>query len=250
MLRSFQSQFRLAPSLSRLYSSSPGSSSLSNALPNYATPPAANAGVSPAHEFSVRQLMNARVHMGHKASLWNPRMAPYILGERNGLHIIDLDQSVPLLRRALIVVSQLASSGGTFLWLGPRDVQKSRIVRRQAARAGAYTIDGHRWIGGTLTNPIESRQAEKFQYRLPDCVFVIDTNRHQPALREARQCGIPTVGIVDSDCDPSLVSYPIPGNDDGAHAIYLYCHLMRRAILTGRNKLKGVSAPRKRDELQ
>jgi len=226
MLRSFQSQFRLAPSLSRLYSSSPGSSSLSNALPNYATPPAANAGVSPAHEFSVRQLMNARVHMGHKASLWNPRMAPYILGERNGLHIIDLDQSVPLLRRALIVVSQLASSGGTFLWLGPRDVQKSRIVRRQAARAGAYTIDGHRWIGGTLTNPIES------------------------ALREARQCGIPTVGIVDSDCDPSLVSYPIPGNDDGAHAIYLYCHLMRRAILTGRNKLKGVSAPRKRDELQ
>ena len=197
-----------------------------------ATPP------TPAHEFSVRELMGARVHLGHRASLWNPKMAPYIMGERNGLHVIDLDKTVPLLRRALVAVTQISASGGSFLWLGPRDIQKSRIVRRQAQRSGSYMIEG-RWIGGTLTNPIQSGQAAKFQYRLPDCVFVIDINRHQPALREAKLCDIPTIGIVDSDCDPNLVTYPIPGNDDGAHAIYLYCHLMRRAILAGRSKRTG-----------
>ncbi len=166
-------------------------------------------------------------------------MAPYILGERNGMHVIDLDKTVPLLRRALVAVSQMSAAGCQFLWLGPQDIQKNRIVRKQAEKAGAYTIDGQRWIGGTLTNSIESGQARKFNYKLPDCVFVIDTQRHMPALKEARLSGIPTVGIVDSDCDPNLVTYPIPGNDDGAHAIYLYCHLMRRAILSGRRQRKS-----------
>ena len=155
--------------------------------------------------------------------------------------MIDLDKTVILLRRALTVVSQMAASECTFLWLGPQDIQKNRIVRKQAVKAGAYTIDSTRWIGGTLTNAIESGQAERFDYRLPDCLFVIDTRRHLPALREARLCGIPTVGIVDSDCDPGGVTYPIPGNDDGAHAIFLYCSLMRRAILSGRQRRKVQS---------
>lgn len=180
--------------------------------------------------------MDARVHMGHRARLWNPRMAPYILGERNGMHVIDLDKTVPLLRRALVAASQMSAAGCKFLWLGPQDPQKNRIVTKQASRAGAYTIDGKRWIGGTLTNPIESGQAGRFNYRLPDCVFVVDTQRHLPALKEARLSGIPTIGVVDSDCNPQLVTYPIPGNDDGAHAIYLYCHLMRRAMLAGRRR--------------
>lgn len=198
-----------------------------------------------AHEFSVRELMSARVHMGHRASLWNPRMAPYILGERNGMHVIDLDKTVPLLRRALVAVTQIAASGGTFLWLGPRNVQKNRVVIRQAKQAGAFTIAG-RWIGGTLTNPIESGQGAKFGYRLPDCLFVVDCLRHTPALREAAKLEIPTIGIIDSDCDPNAVTYPIPGNDDGAHAVYLYCHLMKRAILAGRSKrsnLAGIQEP-------
>lgn len=200
------------------------------------TAQAATTPQSLAHQFSVRELMDARVHMGHRARLWNPRMAPYILGERNGMHVIDLDKTVPLLRRALVAVSQMSASGCKFLWLGPQDVQKNRIVSKQANKAGAYTMEGKRWIGGTLTNSIESGQARKFNYRLPDCVFVIDTQRHMPALKEARLSGIPTIGIIDSDCNPDMVTYPIPGNDDGAHAIYLYCHLMRRAILAGRRR--------------
>lgn len=202
----------------------------------------AAAPAATAHEWSVRTLMDARVHMGHRAALWNPRMAPYILGERNGMHVIDLDKTVPLLRRALVATTQMAAAGSSFLWLGPRDVQKARIVRRQATRAGVHVIEGTRWIGGSLTNPVQSGQAAKFGYRLPDCVFVIDVVRHRPALREAKLRGIPVVAVVDTDCDPSLVTYPIPGNDDGAHAVYLYCQLMRRAIMVGRNKRLSSTA--------
>jgi small subunit ribosomal protein S2 len=174
-----------------------------------------------AHQFGVRTLLEARVHMGHRKKLWNPSMAPYILGTRNNMHIIDLDQTVVLLRRALAAVSAMAEDGCSFLWLGPGDPQKHRLVTRSAARAGAYTIDG-RWIGGTLTNAMESGQAHKFDYRVPDCLFVIDMLRHAPALNEARTVGIPVVGIADTDCNPGLLTYPIPGNDDGVYAINLY----------------------------
>lgn len=150
------------------------------------------------------------------------------------MHVIDLDKTVPLLSTALRAVSMMAEHDCTFLWLGPQDPQKAKLVEKQAKKAGAFTIDGARWIGGTLTNPIKSNQAQRFNYRIPDCVFVIDTNRHMPALKEARLCGIPTIGIADSDCDPRMLTYPIPGNDDAAYAIFLYCSLMKHAILDGR----------------
>lgn len=195
------------------------------------------------HNYSVQDLMNARVHMGHRRKLWNPAMAPFVLGYRNDMHIIDLDKTVPLLRRALTATSLMAENDCTFLWLGPRDVQKSKIIEKEARKAGAYTIDGARWIGGTLTNPIKSNQAQRFNYRVPDCVFVIDTNRHSPALKEARLVGIPTIGIADSDCDPRMLTYPIPGNDDNALAIYLYCSLMKYAILDGRARGRRLNRP-------
>lgn len=194
-------------------------------------------------QYTIRDLMEAKVHMGHRTKLWNPKMAPYLLGSRNGMHVIDLDKSEPLLRTALLAVSQMAENDCTFLWLGPQDLQKSKIVETQAKKAGAFTIGGARWIGGTLTNPIKSNQAQRFNYRVPDCVFIVDCNRHKPALREARSCGIPTIGIVDSDCDPSMVTYPIPGNDDGALAVYLYCSLMKHAILDGRTRGRLLNRP-------
>lgn len=195
------------------------------------------------HNYTVHDLMNARVHMGHRKHLWHPHMAPYILGHRNGMSIINLDKTIPLLRRALTATSLMAENDCTFLWLGPRDVQKNKIVEREARKAGAYTIDGARWIGGTLTNPIKSNQVQRFNYRVPDCVFVLDVPRHTPALNEARLVGIPTIGIVDSDCDPRMLTYPIPGNDDNALAIYLYCSLMKYAIQDGRARGRRLNRP-------
>jgi small subunit ribosomal protein S2 len=185
--------------------------------------------------FCSKTLMDARVHLGHRTRLWNPKMAPYILGSRNGMHIINLDQTVVMLRRAMNAVSIMAENGCTFLWLGPGDPQKHRLVTKLAERAGSYSIEG-RWIGGTLTNALASGQAPKFDYRIPDCVFVIDMLRNAPALNEARNVGIPIVGVADTDCNPDLLTYPIPGNDDGLYAINIYCSLMRLAILDGRRR--------------
>lgn len=183
------------------------------------------------------------MHMGHRTKLWNPAMAPYLLGHRNGMHVINLDKTAILLRSALRAVSQMAENDCTFLWLGPKDPQKAKIVEKQAQKAGAFTIDGERWIGGTLTNPIKSNQAQRFNYRVPDCVFMVDIRRHMPALREAKLCGIPTIGIADSDCDPRMLTYPIPGNDDAAYAIFLYCSLMKHAILDGRSRGRRLNRP-------
>lgn len=193
--------------------------------------------------YTIRDLMEARVHMGHRTKLWNPAMAPYLLGHRNGMHIINLDKTALLLRSALQAVSLMAENDCTFLWLGPKEPQKAKIVEKQAQKAGAFTIDGARWIGGTLTNPIKSNQVQRFNYRVPDCVFVVDTRRHMPALREAKLCSIPTIGIVDSDCDPQMLTYPIPGNDDAAYAIFLYCSLMKHAILDGRSRGRRLNRP-------
>lgn len=192
---------------------------------------------------TLQDLMRAKVHMGHRTKLWNPAMAPYILGHRNGMHVINLDKTVSCLSSALRAVTMMAENDCTFLWLGPSDPQKAKIVEKQAQKAGAFTIDGARWIGGTLTNPIKSNQAQRFNYRVPDCVFVVDTRRHLPAIKEAKLCGIPTIGIVDSDGDPSNLTYPIPGNDDAAYAIYLYCSFMRHAMLEGRNRGRKLNRP-------
>lgn len=226
----------LRPACMRLFSAqaAPLPEAVSEAVPAAASGPVS---------CTVQDLMQAGVHLGHRTKLWDPKMAPYVMCSRNGMHIIDLDKTAVMLRRALVATAQMAEHDCTFLWLGPQDVQKRKIVERQAKKAGAFTIQGARWIGGTLTNPIKSNQAARFDYRVPDCVFVVDTQRHLPALKEARLCGIPTVGIVDSDCDPSMVTYPIPGNDDGAHAIYLYCSLMRIAILDGRRRGLMLNRP-------
>lgn len=170
-------------------------------------------------------------------------MAPYILGSRNGMHIVDLDKTVVMLRRALTAVSSMAEDGCSFLWLGPGDSQKQRLVSGIASKAGAYSVEG-RWIGGTLTNTVESGQAARFDYKLPDCVFVVDMLRHRPAINEARTVGVPIVGVADTDCNPDLLTYPIPGNDDGVHAINLYCQLMRMAIQEGRRRADTGSARR------
>ncbi|CAN8076636.1 unnamed protein product [Agarophyton chilense] len=236
----FQHSLKLVRQFSSAVSSASGPLSAADLM---SSPKLASSANSIFHQYSVKDLMDARVHMGHRTKLWNPKMAPYLLGHRNGMHVIDLDKTATMLRRALIAASHMAENDCTFLWLGPKDLQKSKIVEKQAKKAGAFTIGGARWTGGTLTNPIMSNQAERFDYRIPDCVFILDTIRHLPALKEAKLCGIPTMGVADSDCDPELLTYPIPGNDDAAHAIYLYCSLMRLAILDGRARGRRLNRP-------
>jgi small subunit ribosomal protein S2 len=218
----------------------------------------------------MRQLLEAGVHFGHVTRRWNPRMAPYIFGTRNGVHIIDLTQTVPMLHRALMVTRETVANNGRVLFVGTKR-QAQEPVAEAAARSGQYFVN-HRWLGGMLTNwrtishsikklrEIEGRLAEEnsgltkkellFLNRerdkleralggikdmggLPDLLFVIDTNKEQLAIAEAKKLGIPVVAVVDSNSSPEGVSYPIPGNDDASRAINLYCDLMVGAVLDG-----------------
>lgn len=221
-------------------------------------------------DFTMRQLLEAGVHFGHQTHRWNPKMAPYLFGDRNGIHIIDLAQTVPLLHQALVAVRDVVAGGGRVLFVGTKR-QASEAVADGAKRCAQYYIN-HRWLGGTLTNwktvsnsirrlrQIEeilegdthgltkkeilqlTREQNKHNRAiggikdmggLPDLLFVIDTNKEQIALQEAATLGIPVVAIVDSNCDPKQVQYPIPGNDDAGRAIGLYCDLIGRAVLDG-----------------
>ena len=221
-------------------------------------------------EFSMRQLLEAGVHFGHQPHLWNPKMAPYIFGVRNSIHILDLSQTVPLLHQALVKVSDVVAGGGRVLFVGTKR-QASDIIAESAQRSAQYYIN-HRWLGGTLTNwktvsnsirrlkNLEqtlagevqgltkkellqmTRERNKLDRALggikdmggvPDLLFVIDTNRENLALAEARKLKIPVVAIVDSNCDPDVADYPVPGNDDAGRAISLYCDLVSRAVLDG-----------------
>jgi small subunit ribosomal protein S2 len=220
--------------------------------------------------FTMRQLLEAGVHFGHVTRRWNPRMAPYIFGTRNGVHIIDLTQTVPMLHRALMVTRETVANNGRVLFVGTKR-QAQEPVAEAAARSGQYFVN-HRWLGGMLTNwrtishsikklrEIEGRLSEEnsgltkkellFLNRerdkleralggikdmggLPDLLFVIDTNKEQLAIAEAKKLGIPVVAVVDSNSSPEGVSYPIPGNDDASRAINLYCDLMVGAVLDG-----------------
>lgn len=181
---------------------------------------------------TIRELVANRVHLGHRTSIWNPKMSPFILGERNGIHIIDLDKTVACLLRALTVFRAAGENGLRQLWLAPKDPFLQEIVSTRAKEVGALTLPG-RWIGGTLTNPVESRQVRRFGGRLPDLLFCLDVHRHATALREARLVDIPTIAIVDTDCDPELVTYPIPGNDESAQSVNLYCSLVGQAVKEG-----------------
>ena len=221
-------------------------------------------------DFSMRQLLEAGVHFGHQTHRWNPKMAPYIFGARNNIHIIDLSQSVPLLHQALKQVSDTVAKGGRVLFVGTKR-QASEAVA-DAARSCAQYYVNHRWLGGTLTNwrtisnsirrlkSLEellagettgltkkellqlTREKEKLERALggikdmgapPDLMFVIDTNKESIAIAEARKLNMPVVAIVDSNCDPDDVTFPVPGNDDAARAIQLYCDLVADAVIDG-----------------
>jgi small subunit ribosomal protein S2 len=221
-------------------------------------------------EFTMRQLLEAGVHFGHQTHRWNPRMAPYIYGERNGIHIIDLTQTVPLLDQALQVVRDTVAKGGRILFVGTKR-QAQKAVAETAERSAQYYMN-HRWLGGTLTNwktvshsiarlkTIDEklaggaegltkkerlgleREQNKLQNSLggiremggvPDLLFVIDTNKEDLAVAEARKLGIPVVAILDTNSAPDGIDHPIPGNDDASRAIALYCDLVARAALDG-----------------
>ncbi|MGY6626944.1 MAG: 30S ribosomal protein S2 [Oceanicaulis sp.] len=223
-------------------------------------------------EFSMRQLLEAGAHFGHQTHRWNPKMQSFIFGERSGIHIIDLSQTVPLLHQALVKVREVAAGGGRVLFVGTKR-QASEPVAQAAQRCAQYYMN-HRWLGGTLTNwatisrsiarlrELEglldadggpegltkketlmlTREREKLERSLggikqmggtPNLMFVIDTNKEAIAIQEAKRLGIPVVAIVDTNSDPDAIDFPIPGNDDAARAIALYCDLIADAVLDG-----------------
>jgi small subunit ribosomal protein S2 len=221
-------------------------------------------------EFTLRQLLEAGVHFGHHTRRWNPRMAPYLFGVRNQVHIIDLQQTVPMLDRALRAVRDVVAAGGRVLFVGTKRAAAEQVAEA-AKRCGQYYIN-HRWLGGTLTNwktitaslkrlrQIEelvggdtqgltkkellnlSRERDKLERALggikdmgglPDILFIIDTNKEKLAVEEAVKLKIPVVAVLDSNSDPRGVTYPIPGNDDAIRAISLYCELVSGAVLDG-----------------
>jgi small subunit ribosomal protein S2 len=220
--------------------------------------------------YNMRQLLEAGVHFGHQAHRWNPKMAPFIFGARTNIHIIDLAQTVPLLHQALVKVSDVVAGRGRVLFVGTKR-QASDAIADAAKRSAQYYIN-HRWLGGTLTNwktisqsirrlkQLDETLAGEGRGRtkkeilqltrarnslnkslggikdmggLPDLLFVIDTNKEEIAIAEARRLGIPIVAIVDTNCDPDGIDFPIPGNDDAGRAITLYCDLVARAALDG-----------------
>jgi small subunit ribosomal protein S2 len=226
--------------------------------------------------FTMRQLLEAGVHFGHHTRRWNPKMAPYLYGARNSVHIIDLQQTVPLLDQALNVVRDVAASGGRVLFVGTKR-QAADKVAEYAKRCGQYYVN-HRWLGGMLTNwqtishsirrlrELEgmlenagdtsgftkrellflTREREKLDRALggikdmgglPDMLFVLDVNKDDLAVQEANKLNIPVVAILDSNSDPRGVQFPIPGNDDALRAITLYLELISGAILDGLQRM-------------
>jgi len=222
-------------------------------------------------DFSMRQLLEAGVHFGHQAHRWNPKMASYIFGTRNNIHIVDLAQSVPMLHRALQAVSDTVAGGGRILFVGTKR-QAQDPVAEAAKKCAQYYVNS-RWLGGTLTNwktisgsisrlrkldeMLASNEAGGYTKKerldlqrerdkldralggikdmggLPDLVFVIDTNKEDIAIKEARRLNVPVAAIVDTNCDPDGITYVVPGNDDASRAISLYCDLIAKAAIDG-----------------
>jgi small subunit ribosomal protein S2 len=221
-------------------------------------------------EFSMRQLLEAGVHFGHQTRRWNPKMQSYIFGVRNNVHIIDLQQTVPLLSQALQAIREVTSQGGRVLFVGTKR-QAQDPIAAAAQRCGQYFVN-HRWLGGMLTNwkTISNsirrlreldeqlggetkgltkketlnltRERDKLERALggikemgglPDMLFIIDTNKEAIAVEEARRLNVPVVAVLDSNSSPDGISFPIPGNDDSLRAIQLYCDLVAGAVLDG-----------------
>jgi small subunit ribosomal protein S2 len=229
-------------------------------------------------EFTMRQLLEAGVHYGHQTARWNPRMGEYIYGDRNGIHILDLTQTVPMLDAALKIVRDTVARNGRILFVGTKR-QAQKPIAEAAEKCAQYYMN-HRWLGGTLTNwktvsqsilrlkqvdeilssggegltkkerLMMERDQSKLQASLggiremggtPDLIFVIDVGKESLAIQEAKKLGIPVVAIVDTNCNPKGVDYVIPGNDDAARAIALYCDLISRAALDGMTAQMGAA---------
>jgi small subunit ribosomal protein S2 len=227
----------------------------------------------------MRQLLEAGVHFGHQSHRWNPKMADYIFGARNNIHIIDLAQTVPLLHTALKAVSDTVARGGRILFVGTKR-QAQDVVAEAAKRSAQYFVNS-RWLGGTLTNwktisgsikrlrhldeVLNSGDASQYTKKerltlqrerdkldrslggikdmggLPDLIFVIDTNKEDIAIQEAQRLGIPVAAIVDTNSDPKGITYVVPGNDDAGRALTLYCDLIARAVIDGIGRAQGDS---------
>ncbi len=222
---------------------------------------------------TMQQLIEAGAHFGHQTHRWNPRMKPYIFGSRNGVHIIDLSQTVPLFARALDFVSATVRAGGKVLFVGTKRQAQEPIA--QAARACGQHFVNHRWLGGMLTNwrtisqsikrlkTLEeqlsgdtagltkkevlqlTRERDKLEQSLggirdmggiPDVMFVIDANKEELAIKEANVLGIPVVAVLDTNVDPNGIAFPVPGNDDASRAVRLYCDAVARAATTGHHE--------------
>ncbi|HXY59923.1 MAG TPA: 30S ribosomal protein S2 [Methylocystis sp.] len=229
-------------------------------------------------DFTMRGLLEAGAHFGHQSHRWNPKMAPFIFGARNNIHIIDLAQTVPLLHQALKVVSDTVAKGGRVLFVGTKRQAQDQIA--DAAKRSAQYYINSRWLGGTLTNwktisgsiqrlrkldeqlsagsggvtkkerLLLTRERDKLDKALggikemggtPDLIFIIDTNKEALAIKEANRLKIPVVAILDTNCDPDGVSYPVPGNDDAGRAIALYCDLIARAAIDGISRSQGAA---------
>ena len=222
-------------------------------------------------EFSMKELLEAGVHFGHQTHRWNPKMKDFIYGEHNNIHIIDLSQTMGMLKNALGAVREVTQSGGRILFVGTKR-QASETIAESASQCAQYYVN-HRWLGGTLTNwktisntiarlkSIQetldeeesagltkkellklTRERDKLELSiggiknmgsLPDLIFVIDTVREQIAIKEANKLNIPIAAIIDTNCDPEGITYPIPGNDDSTKSIKLYCDLVSQAALDG-----------------
>lgn len=228
--------------------------------------------------FTMRQLLEAGAHFGHQTRRWNPKMAPYLYGSRSGIHVIDLQQTVPMLHHALQAIRDVVAGGGRVLFVGTKR-QASQRIKESATLCGQFYVQ-HRWLGGMLTNwktvsqsikrlkeldavlaegtqgftkkELLSLQRERDKLDLslggikdmggpPDILFVIDTNKEDISIKEANKLGIPVVAIVDSNSTPDGINYIIPGNDDAQRAIDLYCALVSAAVLDGLQTQMGSS---------
>lgn len=224
-------------------------------------------------EIAMKQLLEAGVHFGHQTSRWNPKMKPYIFGARNGIHIIDLQQTVSMFKEMETAVRNLAAAGGHILFVGTKK-QAQEAIKEEAERCGMFHVQ-NRWLGGTLTNfstirqSIErlrkleemendpkiadaltkkemlgvKREKDKLEQslggikgmrKLPDAIFVVDPKQEEIAVKEARKLGIPVIAVIDTNCDPDMVDIKVPGNDDAIRAIRLFCAAIAEAVIEGK----------------
>ena len=230
-------------------------------------------------DITMREMLEAGVHFGHQTRYWDPKMAPYIFGSRNKIHIINLEKSLPMVRDAYAFIKAIIADGGKVLFVGTKRAARE-TVKSEAERCEMPYVN-HRWLGGMLTNYKTIRQsvkrlknldkmteeggfegltkkeilgltreAEKLEKSLggikdmgsiPDALFVVDVGHEEIAIREAKKLGIPVVGVVDSNCSPDLVDYVIPGNDDAIRAVSLYTSFMAEAVLDGKTSLPEVA---------